>query len=118
MATKKPAQDMARKARVRKARNAKGGSTSDFAAAKRRGDEGVGKNSKSNKAHKLRRNMENNGTTFKKGEDAGHKKSSKSGGSSNASNGRKESQSSNRSNGGKSGNTAGKAAGGRKSKRT
>lgn len=113
----KPVQDMARKKRVRRARNASGVNT-DHQAAKKRGDEGVGKNSKSNKAHKLRRAMENNGTKFKKGEDAGHKKSSKSGGSSNASNGRKENSSSNRSKGGSSGSTAGKAAGGRKSKRS
>tara|TARA_R110000772_G_scaffold105055_2_gene206638 strand:+ start:540 stop:893 length:354 start_codon:yes stop_codon:yes gene_type:complete len=114
----KPKQDMKKKAATRRARNARGGADSDYAAAKRRGDENAGKDSKSNKAHKLRRNMESNGTKFKKGEDAGHKKSSKSGGSSAASNGRKESQSSNRSKGGKSGNTAGKAAGGRKSTRT
>jgi hypothetical protein len=116
MAAKKPKQDMARKARVRKARNASGTNT-DYQAAVKRGDEAAGKNSASNKAHKLRRNMENSGTKFKKGEDAGHKKSSKSGGSSSASNGRKEKASSNRSKGGKSGSSAGKAAGGRKSKR-
>lgn len=114
----KPKQDMARKARVRKARNAKGGSDSDFAAAKRRGDEGVGKDSKSNKAQKLRRAMKKDGTKFKKGEDAGHIVASKSGGSSSATNGRKEKASSNRSKGGKSGNIAGKALGGRKSKRS
>jgi hypothetical protein len=102
MATKKPAQDMVLKAKTRRLRNAKKGPDSDYAAAKRRGDEGAGKNSKSNKAHKLRRNMEKNGTKFKKGEDAGHKKSSKSGGSSAASNGQRESASSNRSKGGKS----------------
>lgn len=114
--TKKPVQDMARKARVRKARNASGKNT-DHQAAVKRGDEGAGKDSKSNKAHKLRRNMEKSGTKFKSGEDAGHKRSSKSGGSSHASNGRKESSSSNRSKGGKSGSKSGKAAGGRKSKR-
>lgn len=112
----KPKQDMAKKKATRQKRNASGKNT-DHQAAVKRGDEGVGKNSKSNKAHKLRRAMEKNGTTFKKGEDAGHKKSSKSGGSSHASNGRKESSSSNRSKGGQSGNTAGKAKGGSKSKR-
>lgn len=113
----KPKQDMARKARVRKARNASGKNT-DHQAAVKRGDEGAGKNSKSNKAHKLRRAMEKSGIKFKKGEDAGHKKSSKAGGSSAASNGRKESASSNRAKGGKSGNKSGKASGGRASKRT
>lgn len=113
----KPKQDMARKARVRAARN-KSGKNTDYQAAVKRGDENAGKKSKSNKAHKLRRNMKKAGVKFKKGEDAGHKKASKSGGSSKASNGRKESASSNRSKGGKSGNTAGKARGGRKSKRT
>lgn len=112
----KPKQDMVKKAATRRKRNASGKNT-DHQAAVKRGDEGAGKNSKSNKAHKLRRAMEKNGTKFKKGEDAGHKKASKSGGSSHASNGRKEKASSNRSKGGKSGSTAGKAAGGRKSTR-
>ena len=64
------------------------------------------------------------------GSDTGHRRSVKSGGSSNTSNLRKESRSSNRSHGGKIGNKkgkarggrignrAGKAAGGRKSKRS
>ena len=51
------------------------------------------------------------------GSDAGHKKSAKSGGSSNASNLKKQSRSSNRAAGGRSGNKAGKASGGRKSSR-
>ena len=117
MAGKAPKQNMSLKAETRRKRNAKGGNTTDFAAAKRRGDEGVGANSKSNKAQKLRRSMKKQGTKFKAGEDAGHKKSSKAGGSSLASNGRKESSSSNRSKGGKSGSKAGKASGGRKSSR-
>lgn len=51
------------------------------------------------------------------GSDAGHKKSAKSGGSTNSSNLKKQSRSSNRSAGGKSGNRAGKAKGGAKSSR-
>lgn len=112
----KPKQDMKKKAATRRKRNASGRNT-DYQAAVKRGDENAGKNSASNKAHKLRRNMENKGTKFSKNEDAGHKVASKSGGSSSASNGRKEKASTNRSKGGKSGNKAGKAAGGRKSKR-
>lgn len=51
------------------------------------------------------------------GSDAGHKKSRKSGGSSNSSNLKKQSRSSNRSHGGKIGNKAGKRLGGQRSSR-
>ena len=105
------AQDMANKKKERNARNSSGTNTDRQAEVARGGKDD------SNKRNKLRRNMKNNGTKFKKGEDAGHKKSLKSGGSSAASNGKKQSSKSNRSEGGKKGNKAGKAAGGRKSSR-
>lgn len=116
---KKPKQDMKKKAATRRKRNAKGGPDSDYAAAKRRGDEGVGSKSKSAQTHRARRAKEKEtGKKAPAGKDLGHKKSLKSGGSNSTSNTKFEDKSSNRSKGGKAGSKAGKAAGGRKSKRS
>ncbi len=104
------AQDKANKKAERNRRNNSGTNTDRQAQVARGGKDD------SNKRNKLRRNMKKCGK-LKKGEDAGHKKSLKSGGSSECANGRSESKKSNRSAGGKSGNKKGKAAGGRKSSR-
>lgn len=114
----KPKQDMALKASTRRKRNTGGGPKSDFAAAKRRGDEGVGSKSKSAQTARARRAAEKSrGSKTPKGKDNGHVKSLKSGGSNSPSNTRVEDSSTNRSKGGKSGSRKGKAIGGRKSKR-
>ncbi len=103
---------MANKKAERNKRNNSGKDT-DRQAQVARGDK-----DDSNKRNKLRRNVEKkSGKKVPKGKDVGHKKSLKSGGSSEASNGKVQSQKSNRSAGGKAGNKAGKAAGGRKSSR-
>lgn len=113
----KPKQDMKRKAETRRKRNASGKNT-DFQAAKRRGDEGVGSKSKSAQSHRATRAKEKvNGKKTPKGKDIGHVNSLKSGGSNNPSNTRVEDKSSNRSKGGKSGSRKGKAQGGRKSRK-
>ena len=115
MAKKKPAQDMARKARVRAARN-KSGVNTDYQAAVKRGDENAGSKSKSATTHRDKLAHEKKtGKKVPKGQDFGHNKSLKSGG---GSSGKAESKSANRSKGGKAGNRKGKAAGGRKSKRS
>ena len=108
---------MAKKAATRRKRNASGKNT-DFQAAKRRGDEGVGSKSKSAQYHRATRAKEkSSGKKTPAGKDVGHKTSLKSGGSNNTSNTTFENKSTNRSKGGKSGNKSGKASGGRKSKR-
>jgi hypothetical protein len=110
----KPAQDMVRKARVRKLRNKGGGPKSDYQVAVRRGDENAGSASKSATTHRDKAAHEKKtGKKVPKGKDFGHKVALKNGG---GSAGGAESKSKNRSKGGKSGNSAGKAAGGRKSK--
>lgn len=115
--TQAPKQDMARKARVRAARN-KSGTNTDYQAAVKRGDENAGAKSKSNQTAKAKRAHEKStGKKVPKGKDLGHKRSLKSGGGNSSSNTHVENRSTNRSKGGKAGNTAGKAAGGRKSRR-
>ncbi len=114
----KPKQDMAKKAETRRKRNARGGAGTDFQAAKRRGDEGVGSKSKSAQSHRATRAKEKaTGKKTPKGKDVGHVNSLKSGGSNSPSNTRNESRSANRSKGGKSGSRQGKATGGRKSRK-
>ena len=107
-----PPQDMANKKAERNRRNNSGTNTDRQAQVARGGKDD------SNKRNKLRRNVEKEtGKKVPKDKDVGHKKSLKSGGSSNASNGKVQSKKKNRSDGGKAGNKEGKAAGGRKSSR-
>ena len=75
---KKPAQDMARKARVRRARN-KSGVNTDYQAAVKRGDENAGSESKSATTHRDKAAHEKKtGKKIPKGKDFGHTKSLKS----------------------------------------
>ena len=106
------AQDMANKKKERNKRNNSGTNTDRQAQVARGGKDD------SNKRNKLRAAVEKkSGKKVPKGKDVGHKKSLKSGGSSEASNAKIQSKKKNRSEGGKMGNKEGKARGGAKSSR-
>lgn len=86
--------------------------------AKKRGETGVGSESKDATRHRDRRKLEKKiGRKLTSDETVDHKKPLKSGGSSSPKNLRVRSYSDNSRDGGKMGNKAGKSKGGKKSKR-